>query len=229
MITHSPLFTYILTLHSLGYSRPLVPRPDLTILECIELLREHQLHWTRPHTLRATRYELDASPRQRSRYVGGVYAHAMLTNWQEISYLHTLHFYQLESKNLGTGFKKWTLQNLEEVNDRLRSFTFDPEQDLLIMVESFRPASNPSVDFQSSECTLHLRTMSTCEAHPKALESALVVQIPGPSHGPFRSFHFEVFGEIFTVRIDTCTTHGKNDSWIIIFNWHRGTEITVSN
>lgn len=221
LVTSSACLVYILTLDSLSYNLPSTPRSDITLVDKIELLRQHRLHWARPDTLQAARYNLSFRSSPMDVYIGGVLVQAYPGT--PASYFHTLHFYQLQSKNLGVQFQEWNLDNL---GPNLCKFTVDPDQNLLVLFET--SDLNNSESLPENQFRVHLRTMSDNQPHPSALTSAMIVSFgeepKEDSETPFYMYSLTVSGALLTITLES-VSH-KFSSWIIICDWHRGVEVT---
>lgn len=223
VITTSPFLLYILALDSLGYALPSVPRPNFNAAECLELLHQHRRHWLQPHTIQPTKYELYPSTcGAPSKYVGGVYLQpARVSGLAENSGVtRGLHLYQLPSKNLGVGFSQWRLGDL---GVDAKDFTIDPDQNLLVLLE-LPAAAVPSLGL----CTVHLRTMTTNESHPRALVPAMATNFT--QHGglavPDWSFDFKVLGQLVAILFRSRSR--EIASWVVVWDWNQGIEVTVS-
>ncbi|KAL5631746.1 hypothetical protein ACGC1H_007300 [Rhizoctonia solani] len=220
LVTTSPRLLFSLALDFLGYRLPLVPRPNLGPSANLQLLREHHSNWLRPNNIQPTQHSLLAHSIS-SKYAGGVYAQAfgisgfLCTN----STIGNLEFYQIPSRNLDAEFKRWSLANL---GSDIQDFTFDPDQDLLVLLEL------PNVAPQySPTCIVHLRMLSRGEAHPRALIPTMVADFAGAGlEGtiPNWSYHFEVMGQLLGILFRSRSQ--VRPSWVVVWDWVRGVEVT---
>ncbi|KAF8757009.1 hypothetical protein RHS01_04121 [Rhizoctonia solani] len=220
LVAGSPRLLFSLALDSLGYTHPSVPRPDLAPFESLKLLKDHYHNWLHPNNIKPTKYGLRARSTS-SKYVGGVYAQSMGAS----SFLGTnsvisgLEFYQVPSRNSGTEFKHWHL----DMNQRVHDYIFDPDQDLLILLE----LPNATTQY-SATCTVHLRTMGENKVHPRALAPIMTADFTnnGGFEGsvPNWSYHFEIIGELLGILFRSRSR--ELASWVIIWDWVRGIEVT---
>ncbi|CAE6478144.1 unnamed protein product [Rhizoctonia solani] len=221
LVATSPRLLFFLALDSLGYTLPLVPRSNLAPSEGLKLLQEHYSNWLRPNNIQPTRHSLRPHS-VLSKCVGGVYAQGFgISGFLGTSAtIRDLEFYQTPSKNLGVEFKRWRLENL---GPGVQDFIFDPDQDLLVLLE-LPNAVSP----YSPTCTVHLKTMGGGEAHPRALAPTMAINFADDagSEGivPNWSYHFEVMGDLVGILFRSRSQ--KLPSWVIVWDWVRGVEVT---
>lgn len=222
LVVSSTQIQYILAIDTLGYTTPSVPRLDLTPHQKVEFLQQHRRNWSFPGNCQPTEYTLQLSKARMSyQFNGGVYAHALRTS-PFADTIVGLHFCQLPSLNLGLGFKEWRIPNFGHF---ARGFTIDTAQDLLVLVELAHPNRS-----WSEGCWIHLRTMSDNSQHPKAVVPSLLAEFT-ESEGDLGNrrmapivFHIEVVGDLLAILFRSRTRHIT--SWIIIWDWNRGIEVT---
>ncbi|CAE6345828.1 unnamed protein product [Rhizoctonia solani] len=220
LVSASPRLLFSLALDSLGYTHPLVSRPDISPSESLKLLKEHYLNWSRPNRIQPRKHGLRAHSTS-SKYAGGVYAQSFGTG----SFLGTnsvisdLEFYRMPSNNSGTGFERWSL----DMDPGVQDYIFDPDQDLLVFLE----LPNATAQYFAT-CTIHVRTMSENKAHPRALAPTMTANFAnnGGLEGamPNWSYHFEVVGELVGILFRSCSR--KIASWVVVWDWVRGVEVT---
>ncbi|KAG6816683.1 hypothetical protein H0H87_003934 [Tephrocybe sp. NHM501043] len=130
----------------------------------------------------------------------------------------------------GDGFVTTTLQSSvrpghQSLRENLqlfpRDFAIDPGQDLVIYIEA---DGTPMLFEDAQVFRLHVRSMSTQEAHPKARTPVLPVVVPPNStYGTFvRGITLQVADDIVAVMLYT------GHEQLVIFNWRDGTLITDS-
>ncbi|CAE6523313.1 unnamed protein product [Rhizoctonia solani] len=221
LVSASPRLLFSLALDFLGYKLPFVPRSNLGPSASLKLLREHHSNRRCPSNIQPTQHGLRTHSIS-SKYACSVYAQAfgirgLLGTSPTV---RDLEFYQIPSKNLDTEFKRWSLENL---GPGIRDFIFDPDQDLLVLLEF--PNAAPQ---HSPICTIHLRTMSEGKAHPRALVPAMVATFAeGAGLGggmPSWNYHFEVMGPLIGILFRARSQ--KRPSWVVVWDWVRGIEVT---
>jgi hypothetical protein len=136
------------------------------------------------------------------------------------SAINALEFYQMPSNNSGTEFERWGL----EIEPGVQDYIFDPDQDLLVLLQ----LSNATNQY-SATCTIHIRTMSENQIHPRALTPAITANFAG-SGGlegavPNWNYHFEVVGELVGILFRSRSR--EIPSWVVVWDWVRGIEVTV--
>lgn len=225
LIVSSPQIQYILSLDTLGYAMPSVPRLDLTTRQKVEFLERHRRNWSFPGNLQPTEYVIQLSDAGNVyRFDGGVYTHSLhIAPNSRTSAIVGLHFYQLPSPNLGLEFREWCIPNL---GLSARGFDIDTAQDLLILVELANPIRS-----WSEGCWIHLRTMSDNSQHPNAALPFLIAEFT-ESEGDLESriipmlFDIEVVGSLLAILFRSRTQ--QITSWVIVWDWNRGVEVTCS-
>lgn len=209
---------YLLDLEACGYVEPQTPRSDLSYSEKLEVIRSHKLRWSSPQIISPGVYEICTAEGSQSTYNSGVYVRSARISDTMPGATRQLHFYQLPSSNRGTEYKYWLIPDL---GVDVHFFAIDPEQDLLVLVELH--STHPE------ECSyiLHLRTISTGEAHPKLPfgRAALAYQSP-LTWAPMLSPFFEICGHLLAVMFPS--RHGLGSSYIVVWDWISGIELTVS-
>ncbi|CAE6432170.1 unnamed protein product [Rhizoctonia solani] len=221
LVNTSPRLQFSLALDFIGYTLPLVPRSNLGPSAGLKLLREHHWNWLRPNNVRPTQHNLRAHSIL-SKYAGGVYARAFgISGFLGAnSTIGSLEFYQIPSRNLDAEFKCWSLASL---GSDIRDFTFDPDQDLLVLLELPNAVSQ-----YSSTCTVHLKMLSGGGAHPRALVPTMVADFAEDAglEGtmPNWNYHFEVVGQLLAILFRSRSQ--VRPSWVVVWDWVRGVEVT---
>ncbi|CAL1702753.1 unnamed protein product [Somion occarium] len=118
----------------------------------------------------------------------------------------SLVFVQLPSRVRNIDERRWSLNR---VHIPLRDYAFDPAQDLLILVESHG-------DVQDYEHHIHLRTLSTGDAHPSATITKIVCsRLVYPI-----SYEIRISSEYLAVGFYTGAMNP--DNLLCIWNWKTG-------
>ncbi|KZV91319.1 hypothetical protein EXIGLDRAFT_97348 [Exidia glandulosa HHB12029] len=131
------------------------------------------------------------------------------------------HFTRLPSRACGVEtVESWEFKNIEVPNG-VRDFSFDPAQDLLVLL-----------DMKSWPLTVHLRTLSTNERHPRATKHAFEYMREGAQHPDVRdeSFYLQIMGHLVAVlRLPRgprrLALHNLNE--LVILNWVTGELVTT--
>ncbi|KAH7339297.1 hypothetical protein B0J17DRAFT_356307 [Rhizoctonia solani] len=224
LVAASPRLLFSLALDSLGYTLPLVSRSNLGPSEGLKLLQEHYSNWLCPNNIQPTRHNLRPNSVS-SKCVGCVYAQGFGTSGflGTNATIRDLEFYQMPSKNLGVEFKRWRLESLDP---GVQDFIFDPDQDLLVLLELPNTASP-----YSPTCTIHLRTIGGGEVHPRALAPTMTVNFAENAglEGivPNWNYHFEVVGDLVGILFRSRSQ--KRPSWAVVCDWVRGVEVTSTD
>ncbi|KAG9099227.1 hypothetical protein FS749_001794, partial [Ceratobasidium sp. UAMH 11750] len=159
---------YRLELGACGYVEPLRSRTDLSYTEKTRILRNHNTQWGDPASVTPIHYEL---PRYKTTgtdaFVKGTFAWSQTGGSEDFK---RIVFYQLPSINRGTGFKQWSIDLAKELGD----FWIDPEQDLLVVIEQTSLYPN------RSSYNIHLRSMATNTAHPRAAPDQSIISYISP-------------------------------------------------
>ena len=206
----------MLELDACGYVEPANPRWNLTYAQKLEIVRKHRSRWDHPEKVIPTVVgplpnEHDAT----NKFVGGVYVQSMRNPF---SLIRQLHFYQLPSPNKGTEYKYWTIT---DVGLDARDFGIDPEQDLLVLLEG-EPGYQHGGTYM-----VHLRTMSTNEAHPKISDGYSTIVHQHPMELPrAANVYFEMSGQLLAILFRSGRRHVQ--SYVVIWDWTTGTELSVS-
>ncbi|KAG8792503.1 hypothetical protein FRC12_005934 [Ceratobasidium sp. 428] len=160
LIRSSDYLKYLLELDACGYIRPNRIRADLSYREMIKLLRDHKARWNNPQKVVPTYYELPIGyPVESNPLSKGVFTMAAKRN---DGLVDQIHFFQLPSKNKGTGFEHWHI-GLEVL---LWDFLVDPDQDLLVGLEQVHATPTTKV---------HLKSMRTNVDHPKSVSGQFTI------------------------------------------------------
>lgn len=203
-----------------------MPREDLTFTERIELLREHRTSWSHPERLIAEKYDLNPDPLSTYKYIGGVFAQGLAGGVWPGQPTYNMRFHQLPSKNLGTGFKEWAFYDL---GTGMVEFTIDPDQNLFALIEFLRP-DHPSRG--PLEFRIHLKTLDTNEPHPGALLATLATTVDPvlteaiELEQQLLHVHSEISGAVLATSF--AISEDSLASWVVVYDWRRGTELTVS-
>lgn len=210
---------FLLELDICGYTEPDNPRSDLSYSGKREVLRSHKARLDHPEKIVPETYELHAAEDGTSSvYTGGVYVWALLqpTAWRGA--IRQLYFYQFPSPNRGVKYKHWVVSDL---GVEAEYYTIDPEQDLLVLLEG------DSIDLPFTGYNLHLRSMSTNQAHPKACSASTIMSYRcSTSLNPASFVSFEISGCLLAVAFRSGSE--EDPSCIVIWNWTTGVELTVS-
>ncbi|KAJ1309304.1 hypothetical protein OPQ81_004966 [Rhizoctonia solani] len=138
------------------------------------------------------------------------------------------HVGMLKARNKGTGYKQW---RLDDFGFPLEAFAFQPEIDLLVLIEGIVLAHDTTVEpFGSVRRSIksyrvHFRTMSTNDPHWLAGSPVLDTGLSGVS-GSTKSNDTQVIislnGRMVMVRSDTMDAIIENT--IIVWDWVEGIE-----
>ncbi|KAG9080637.1 hypothetical protein FRC06_006320 [Ceratobasidium sp. 370] len=220
LIKGSTYIQYLLELDICGYIEPPCTRSDLTYAQKLDILRDHRARWSRPGDIRPTEYELNCEEHGVTyEYAGGIYVRGV-PQAESDRLTRRLYFYQLPSRNRGTGYKDWCISDL---GVDIRDFGVCPEQDLLVLLETNDVRRNFLTE---GLCRIHLRSMTTNEAHPKAKpgRSILTYKPPRENPPPDRSFYFEVSGHLLAILFRS--RNRSLPSCVVIWNWTTGEELS---
>lgn len=206
---------YLLELDICGYAEPDNPRSDLSYSEKREIIRTHRARLDHPEKIEPEIYELQASDhRSTSVYIGGVYACAVRTPTTSAGVIRQLYFFQLPSPNRGVNQKHWVIADL---GVDAAAYTIDPEQDLLVLLDG-----DPYTGYN-----LHLRSMFTNRAHPKASPASPVLSYRcSRTSDSYHCVSFEVSGDLLAAAFRPGPENLP--SCIVIWSWNTGAELTVS-
>jgi hypothetical protein len=126
-----------------------------------------------------------------------------------------IHFYQLPSQNRATDFKYWCI----DVGIDFDAFWFDPEQDLLVLLQGIESQSGRAYK-------TYVRSMSTNEAHPRTTPDQSVTIHTTPSNAPdFDGIRVEIFGCSLAVILSSRVT--ESDVHVNVWDWTTGQQILV--
>ncbi|KAG8773520.1 hypothetical protein FRC12_002496 [Ceratobasidium sp. 428] len=218
IIGESAHLQYLLELDICGYAEPPRTRLDLTYAEKLDILRDHRARWNNLGNLSPTEYELNSDEHGVTyEYAGGIYVRGV-PHAESDRLTRRLYFYQLPSRNRGTGYKDWCISDL---GVDTRDFGVCPEQDLLVLLE-IKTLRTEGL------CHVHLRSMTTNEPHPKAKpgRSTLTYNFKPLSEElpPDRSFYFEVSGHLLAILFRSRTR--SLPSYVVIWDWTTGEELS---
>jgi hypothetical protein len=186
---------------------------DLTYAEKIELLRNHAKRWNHPGSVVPVRCEVPINePLSKYKFSKGVFAWAL--RHEGTNFIRQIHFLQLPSQNRGTDSKHWCIS---EVPMNVRHFRADPEQDLLVLLE-----------ISETVYKIHLRSMTTGEAHPRAApaQSTLVhkprSEDPDSEHGLLSP----LCGRLLSATFESWDAKSE-DFYVVIWDWITGEQLSV--
>ncbi|KAF8606376.1 hypothetical protein BDV93DRAFT_343964 [Ceratobasidium sp. AG-I] len=206
---------YLLELDASGYVEPSNPRSDLTYSQKRDMVRNNRARWDNPNTVEP----IDLRPVISGtigewRFVCGVFVQAALldTLWNR---LRQLYFYRLPSPNRGLEYKHWVISDL---GPGMECFEIDPEQDLLVLLESKLAERNEEL------YRLHFRTMSTNEVHPRAAAGSLILLRRHQRHSIQPKYsQLEIFGCLLAISLPA--NMFIHPSYLVIWNWTTGVEV----
>ncbi|QRV93754.1 F-box-like protein [Ceratobasidium sp. AG-Ba] len=220
IVTESSCLQYLLELDICGYTEPPRGRSELTYPQKLDILRTHRARWNYPSKVVPVEYELNSDEHGVTyEYAGGTYVRGVpLAESDKLT--RRLYFYQLPSLNRGTEYKYWCIPDL---GVDTRDFGICPEQDLLVLLEVNSMRCNLLTE---GVCRIHLRTMTTNQAHPRAKpgRTILTYHHPRDEPPPDRSFYFEISGDLLAILFRS-RTRGL-PSYVVIWDWTTGIELT---
>ncbi|KAK7692370.1 hypothetical protein QCA50_003995 [Cerrena zonata] len=182
---------------------------DMSVVERLHLLREHQDAWEKHEFTDDTVINMHPLPHLAWDLQGGVLS--------QQTTLRSLTFYQIPSRLRGIRSRMWSMDDLDIP---FADFGLDPSQDLLVLAESPKLDDDPYVDHVKSPSVLinhnsnihkiHLRTLMNGVTHPLASNSILQYGSSYPHH----HHNIRVFGDYLAV----CWKH----SLLVIWDWMSG-------
>jgi hypothetical protein len=205
---------YLLELDACGYIEPSNPRMDLNYAEKIELLRNHTKRWNHPDSVIPVRCEVPINePLSTYKFSKGVFAWGLRYEGA-MNFIRQIHFLQLPSQNRGTDSKHWYIS---DVPMNVSHFRADPEQDLLVL-------------FEKSETVykIHLRSMATGEAHPRAAPAqSTLIHKPRSEHLGFdHGLLSPLCGHLLSATFESWVAKSE-DFYVVIWDWTTGEQLLV--
>ncbi|TCD69894.1 Amino-acid acetyltransferase, mitochondrial [Steccherinum ochraceum] len=178
------------------------PPSALLPAERLQLLRKHRAAWkAMRHT---STHNIPMSGGGVWELYGGVLAQGINPRG--------LAFTQLPSRLRGIPEKNWTL---EDVGFKIRDFGMNPGEDLLVLIVK------PPQD--STEYTIHLRSMTTGKPHPHAPKLAELKHIASARN---YSFAIQTSGDYLGILFESAD---ENDNELVVWNWKSGVVEMVLN
>ncbi|CAE6498429.1 unnamed protein product [Rhizoctonia solani] len=218
IIQESPELQYLLELDILGFTLPLNPLDTVTLGDKIRALRDKHFvsvdGTRRDVRTRTVKFESIGPLSTNIRYSRGVLA----VGKPIIDVTRDLQIYQLTSDNKRTLHSSFTLENMGvEAHD----FRFDPDLDLLVLLERVTLLADTDADL---EMRFHLKSLSSGTAHP--LASSPVLRSTFKFTTTYNDTGFQIVGKLLVI---LCFTNSRLDSSsprMCVWDWTTGDLIT---
>jgi hypothetical protein len=213
---------YVLELRKSGYTIPEIIRKDISYTRMIQMLQDK---WKR---IEVGEPKFIHSPDQddfKTYFADGVYAYCYrFEDHDDGSCRSNIHFYQLSSPNTGIEFKDWSHNNLDI---SVRAFAIQPRIDLMVLLESYAYLDERGRFMKRYR--IHLRSMSTNQPHPCAVDAAPLLNLGRLEyHFITRRPPIHIYGRMLSLIFRPDLDDPVGEPLIVVFDWVAGVEVGVS-
>ncbi|KDN46905.1 hypothetical protein RSAG8_03982, partial [Rhizoctonia solani AG-8 WAC10335] len=235
LVASSSYLQYILELDACGYTVPLFVRSDLSYEGMVRILSEHRNGWEDPSNHKPEFIELPPQPAISTSFTCGIFAYGYANDAlnAQMDVMDTIHFHQLQSRNKSTGYSHWYH---DDFGFPIEEFAFQPEIDLLILIEGvvLEQEAGTEGDMYDQRLhrtyRLHFRTISTNDPHWLAGLPVLDTRLTG-NLGERKFYETRIiislYGRMVMLRSGAENQGAKNA--IVVWDWVEGIEILRIN
>ncbi|CAE6395749.1 hypothetical protein ACGC1H_000293 [Rhizoctonia solani] len=218
IIQESPELQYLLELDVLGFAPPLNTLDTVSLGDKISALQDKRFvnadGTRRDVNARTVKFESIGPLSANIRYSRGVLA----VGKPSIDVTRDLQLYQLTSDNKRTKHSSFTL---EDMGVDAHDFRFDPDLDLLVLLERVTLLADTDTDL---ELRFHLKSLSSGSAHP--LAPSPVLRSTFKFTTTYNDSGFQIVGKLLVI---LCFTNSRLDSSsprMCVWDWTTGELIT---